>query len=76
MSQSQGCCRAGFWRHYKLLCLLGLKKKNLQIGLSPVGKMYIVYSLLRNGHACLYHSSTSEFFNFGIDPPAIRDYFV
>ena len=24
---SQGCCRAGFWRHYKLLCLLGLKKK-------------------------------------------------
>ena len=59
-----------------LLCLLGLKKKNLQIGLSPVGKMYIVCSLLRNGHACLYHSSTSEFFDFGIDPPAIRDYFV
>ena len=49
-------------------------KKNLKIGLSPVGKMYIVCSLLRNAHICLYHSSTSEF--FGIDPPAIKDYFT
>ena len=49
-------------------------KKNLKIGLSPVGKMYIVCSLLRNAHTCLYHSSTSEF--FGIDPPAIKDYFT
>ena len=49
-------------------------KKNLKIGLSSVGKMYIVCSLLRNAHICLYHSSTSEF--FGIDPPAIKDYFT
>ena len=48
-------------------------KKNLKIGLSPVGKMYIVCALLRNAHSCLYQSSTSKF--FGIDPPQIQDYF-
>ena len=48
-------------------------KKNLKIGLSPVGKMYIVCALLRNAHSCLYQSSTSKF--FGIDPPQIQDCF-
>ena len=48
-------------------------KKNLKIGLSPVGKMYIVCTLLRNAHSCLYQSSTSKFFR--IDPPQIQDYF-
>ena len=48
-------------------------KKNFKIGLSPVGKMYIVCALLRNAHSCLYQSSTWKF--FGIDPPQIQDYF-
>ena len=50
-----------------------LFKKNLKIGLSPVGKMYIVCVFLRNAHSRLYQSSTSKF--FGIDPPQIQDYF-
>ena len=45
-------------------------KKNLKIGLSPVGKMYIVCALLRNAHSCLYQSSPSKF--FGIDPSKSR----
>ena len=48
-------------------------KKNLKIGLSPIGKMYIVCAILRNAHSCLYQSSTSKF--FGINPPQIQEYF-
>ena len=44
-------------------------KKNLKIGLSQVGKMYIVCALLRNALACLYSNTTAEF--FGLDPPAL-----
>ena len=49
-------------------------KKNLKIGLSAVGMMYIVCALSRNAHTCLYHTSTSYF--FGIEPPRIQDYFI
>lgn len=34
-------------------------KKNLKVGLSAVGKMYIVRALLRNAHTCKYSSTTS-----------------
>ena len=37
-------------------------KKNLKIGLSQVGKMYIVCSLLRNGLTCLYSNTIVIFF--------------
>ena len=37
-------------------------RKNLKLGLSSVGKMYIVCTLLRNSLTCLYGNSTSEFF--------------
>ena len=49
-------------------------KKNLKIGLSQVGKMYIVCSILRNGLTCLYSNTTAVFF-FGLDPPSLNDYF-
>ena len=49
-------------------------KKNLKIGLSAVGKMYIVCALLRNAHTCLYKSNTSDFFE--IDPPRLDEYFI
>lgn len=49
-------------------------KKTLKVGLSAVGKMYTVSALLRNVYTYLYHSSTSMF--FGLDPPALQDYFV
>ena len=37
-------------------------KKTLKIGLSSVGKMYVVSALLRNALTCLYGNQTSDFF--------------
>ena len=48
-------------------------KKNLKIGLSPIGKMYSVCALLRNAHTCLYGSTTTSY--FGLQPPTLQDYF-
>ena len=49
-------------------------KKNLRIGLSQVGKMYIVCAILRNALTCLYSNTTAEY--FGVDPPTLQDYFA
>jgi len=49
-------------------------KKNLKIGLSAVGKMYIVCALLHNARACLYGNITSKFFD--VRPPTIYEYFL
>ena len=49
-------------------------KKNLKIGLSPVGKMYRVCALLTNARTCLHKTQTSEFFN--IDLPTLEEYFT
>ena len=48
-------------------------KKNLKIGLSSVGKMYVICALLRNAKTCLYGNETSDFFE--LDPPNLEDYF-
>ena len=48
-------------------------KKNLKIGMSSVGKMYLVCALLHNAITCLHGNSTSEF--FGLNPPSLQDYF-
>ena len=48
-------------------------KKNLRIGLSQVGKIYIVCAILRNALTCLNSSTTAEY--FGVDPPSLQDYF-
>ena len=48
--------------------------KNLKIGLSSVGKMYVVCALLRNALTCLYGNQTSEFFK--LDPPSLQGYFA
>ena len=48
-------------------------KKMQRIGMSRVGKVYIVCSILQNAHTCLYGNQISE--TFEIDPPAIRNYF-
>ena len=48
-------------------------KKNLKIGLSSIGKTYVVCALLRNALTCLYGNLTSEFFE--LDPPSLQDYF-
>lgn len=49
-------------------------KKNLRIGLSSVGKMYLVCSILRNALTCLYGNMTSEYFD--LDPPDLQNYFI
>ena len=49
-------------------------KKDLKIGLSPVGKMYIVCALLHNARACLYGNTTSTYFD--CEPPTVEEYFV
>ena len=48
-------------------------KKNLKIGLSPIGKMYTVCALLRNAVTCLYGSSTGLYFD--VQPPTLQEYF-
>ena len=48
-------------------------KKNLKIGLSAIGKMYVVCALLTNTRTCLYKSQTSNF--FGVVPPMLEEYF-
>ena len=47
-------------------------KKNLKIGLSPVGK-HIVSALLRNALTCLYGNNTGAY--FGVEPPSLEEYF-
>ena len=49
-------------------------KNNLKVGLSSVGKMYLVGAIIRNAHTCLYHNQTSDFFS--VDPPTLQDYFA
>ena len=48
-------------------------KKNLKIGLSSVGKMYMVSALFRNALTCLQGHLTSNFFQ--LDPPTLENYF-
>lgn len=48
-------------------------KKNLKVGLSAVGKHYIVSALLRNALTCMYGNITSQY--FGVDPPSVEEYF-
>ena len=48
-------------------------KKNLKIGLSAVGKMYVVCAIIRNAMTCLYRNETSYFFD--LEPPTLHEYF-
>lgn len=49
-------------------------KKDFKIGLSAVGKMYIVCALLQNAITCLYGNNTSKYFQ--LHPPEINEYFT
>ena len=56
-----------------LLTILNLWISRNRIGLSQVGKMYIVAAVLRNASTCLYGNETSQFFE--LDPPTLQEYF-
>ena len=49
-------------------------KKDLKIGLSSVGKMYIVCALLYNACTIIYGNTTSQY--FGINPSMLGNYFI
>ena len=49
-------------------------KKNLQVGLSAVSKMYVVCALLHNARCCLYGNMTSSFFD--TEAPILEEYFT
>ena len=57
----------GYWKYLDF-------RRNLKIGLSAIGKHYLVAALLRNALTCLYGCSTSTYFN--IQPPQLETYFV
>ena len=48
-------------------------KINLKLGLSAIGKIYVVCALLTNVRTCLYKSQTSNF--FVIETPMLEEYF-
>ena len=48
-------------------------KKDLKIGLSSIGKLYVVCALLRNALTCIYGNSTSSFLE--LDPSTLEEYF-
>ena len=48
-------------------------KSNLKIGLSSVGKMYIICAIIRNAITCLCGNQTSEFFE--LEPLTLNEYF-
>ena len=50
-----------------------LDYKNLKIGLSHVGKIYIICALLQNALTCLHRNTTAD--HFVLDPPPLIDYF-
>ena len=47
-------------------------KKNQKVLLQPIGKYFLVASVLINCHTCLYGSLTSTY--FGVDPPSLETY--
>ena len=61
------------WWHSNFFKFLDLKK-NLKIGLSPIGKMYIVSTLLHNPRNCFYGSITLNYFECKL--PIIEEYFT
>ena len=54
-------------------CFLDFKN-NLKIGLSQIGKIYIVCALLRNALTWLYGNTTSQYFE--LDSPILQEYFA
>ena len=48
-------------------------RKNMKIGLSPVGAYFFTSVLLTNCHTCYYGLKTG--FSFECSPPSIREYF-
>ena len=71
MSKLRVCVEWGFGKICRLFAFLDFKK-NLKILLQPIGKYFLVATLLTNCHTCLYGSQTGKFFE--LDPPTLENY--
>ena len=71
MSAVRQCVEWGFGKIVQQFAFLDFKK-NLKLFLQPVGKYYIVATILTNCHTCWYGSQTSTYFNLA--PPVFEDY--
>lgn len=47
-------------------------KRNQKVLFQPIGKFYLVGTILTSCHTCLYGSQTSTF--FGLPPPSLETY--
>ena len=63
----------GFGRICQTFAFLDFEK-NLKRLLHPIGKYYLVATILISCHTCLYGSQTSIYFD--LDPPSIERYVV
>lgn len=48
-------------------------KRQQNISLSPVGKIYVVSAILQNALTCLYDNPVSTY--FALNPPSLDEYF-
>ena len=48
-------------------------KNNLKMGLSQIGKMYLVCALIQNAITCMYGNQTSNYFD--LNPPTVHEFF-
>lgn len=71
MSSVRETVEWGFQRIVSLFAFVDFKK-NLKIGLQPVGKLYLVAAMLTNLNGCFYGTETSAF--FGVPPPTAEEY--
>lgn len=72
MSKVRQCVEWSFGKITQQFAFVDFKK-NQKLFLQPVGKFYIVATLLTNAHTCFYGSTTSKYFN--VESPDIFQYF-
>lgn len=71
MSAVRTCVEWAFGKILSLFSFLDYKK-NQKLYLQPVGKYFLVASILTNCHTCLYGSETGMY--FGLEPPTLQEY--
>lgn len=71
MSTVRQCVEWEFGKTISLFAFLDYRK-NMKLYLQPVGKLYLVGVLLKNCHACIYGSQTSQYFQ--LQPPSLETY--
>jgi hypothetical protein len=71
MSSVRECVEWGFGKILANFPFLDYKK-NQKVFLQPLGRMYIIATLMTNCHTCLYGSLTGTFFH--LEAPELEEY--